>query len=1334
MPATDPRAADGAGSLDASAPPAEQQQQQEQQHWSLPVAPPPAQSLQAAMQSTLLPDSWAKAKAILNSAQLGTTSVLGSVRSTLVGVLESVKTQPKDEDKAADEAANKGFVGTLTSVVDKASNVGIDTVNSVFSFAELLTFGTYHIASSSMKFSFKAASETANIFNTIFGSTESSRALTHLVSLVQQEILLHDPAFASRSIFGNTIGAMTLTGGITKALAAYACLQVMTADRTLQARKVARLIEQTMDNEDVKNSKTAAGLATGAVSWIVGGLAAGVGIRSDAVAAPPLPPPPEQARAGIDFEGRRKRFQWQRGFKSEQEFIRAMEKVRVWNEKSSGSFYIAESSPPSPDEAAPAPTSANNRTTLRSFSDYWQQPQVPVASQQDNGTRRLSTSSVSTAESLAADASTADASEVFEDARSFLGSVTQDYEQEAHKLRLSDSHHSLHGLGGRSIGKLSQQSLREIFDLERARAAQSTHTAENIVVDNNEKNTVEEKIDDAAASVPGAGWFDYLKTWIPVNTTPAPLYNSTAIPGGFGETKVVDEYEYAVEDLNSSIIEFTLGVSTVFDKMTTIKVDENGTIHRTHRINVNTIDEIDDTSSLASSNKLITKNSSKSVPVDNASSSSLGSKHTMGMGRHFPMINLVDNLVRYSRYATAAYGSEFMTVFDVGNIRKLKAVNDTSVPMNHVAFATHVKVPVKDILTSSYADEKLLPQPKESETVEESDVEKIEPITHYISLDREAGVVVISLRGTLSLSNLIVDLKFDYVEYKGHKMHAGMLHSAQVLWNKKSNFFKSVKRALIENPTFGVVIVGHSLGGAVATLLGFEWSAPNMMPNPPTPWCTSMTSGLPPNRPIHCYSYGSPCVVDYSLSVQMKGLVTAIINNTDMIPTISVGLVRDLKTVTFHLLDPVNKGLSEKIIARTLGLKAAGRNPTEEEEDFFFGVISELRASMRNDRLYPGGIVYWVCHTKVATKETIGDGQAEVTKSHVVLRRCEDVKEICHEPVFSPFMISDHIPKSYEDCLEVLAPLAHAIATFVRQAEGKMVVLTGAGISTGSGIPDYRGPNGVYTRNKDYRPIRYQDFVGSHEFRKRYWARSFLGWNQIERAQRNSSHTSLLSMLQNGWCNAGIITQNVDGLLGSSDRDARVLELHGTLVTLHKVACVSCGHEERRVDFQKTLVQLNARFADKLAEHKNSTVAIGATTAPAVNPRTTANNNGSNPDGDTEITWNYDEFEYPSCESCGSGIYKPDVVFFGENMRPATRDRSFAMVDDATHMLVVGTSLPVFSSFRLLKRAEARGHRVAAVNLGTMRGRELVHIYADASSDDLLPAVVDILGANRENS
>lgn len=205
-----------------------------------------------------------------------------------------------------------------------------------------------------------------------------------------------------------------------------------------------------------------------------------------------------------------------------------------------------------------------------------------------------------------------------------------------------------------------------------------------------------------------------------------------------------------------------------------------------------------------------------------------------------------------------------------------------------------------------------------------------------------------------------------------------------------------------------------------------------------------------------------------------------------------------------------------------------------------------------------------------------------------------------------------------------VAAAAH-LQRFLEVARGRTTVLTGAGVSTDSGIPDYRGPNGVYVRNRGFTPLRYQEFVGAHAYRQRYWARSFLGWPKIQRALPNSSHKALARLQQSGALGA-LLTQNVDGLHAKGGA-RRVLELHGSL---HEVECVACRRVTTREAMQRALAALNpamARWATENPERDAGDVASSVV----------------NPDGDVEITWNYDAFEYPCCEACG-GMLKPKCV------------------------------------------------------------------------------------------
>ncbi|TPX67049.1 hypothetical protein SpCBS45565_g04005 [Spizellomyces sp. 'palustris'] len=271
---------------------------------------------------------------------------------------------------------------------------------------------------------------------------------------------------------------------------------------------------------------------------------------------------------------------------------------------------------------------------------------------------------------------------------------------------------------------------------------------------------------------------------------------------------------------------------------------------------------------------------------------------------------------------------------------------------------------------------------------------------------------------------------------------------------------------------------------------------------------------------------------------------------------------------------------------------------------------------------------------------------------------------------------------------------AQQIIEFLKRGEGKCAVLTGAGVSTDSGVPDYRGPSGVYVRNKDYKPIRYQEFVSSHAIRQRYWARSYLGYPRILQARPNRTHVAIHELEKTRWIN-GIVTQNVDGLhLGNN-----VLELHGSLHTIP------------RAEFQRKLSLLNPVLAEWAT----------------LNPDRGAGDVASsvNPDGDLEITWDYSDFVYPACDACGVGMYKPSVVFFGENIPSTVRDESFSLIDTSNSVLAVGTSLQVYSAFRLVQRAKVQGKRVAVLSLGPTRADGVVDVKVDDGSSDVLEDVVE---------
>ncbi|QLJ02170.1 NAD-dependent protein deacetylase [Streptomyces sp. NEAU-sy36] len=235
---------------------------------------------------------------------------------------------------------------------------------------------------------------------------------------------------------------------------------------------------------------------------------------------------------------------------------------------------------------------------------------------------------------------------------------------------------------------------------------------------------------------------------------------------------------------------------------------------------------------------------------------------------------------------------------------------------------------------------------------------------------------------------------------------------------------------------------------------------------------------------------------------------------------------------------------------------------------------------------------------------------------------------------------------------------------------GGVLVLSGAGISTESGIPDYRGEGGSLSRHT---PMTYQDFTADAQARRRYWARSHLGWRTFGRARPNAGHRAVAAFGRHGLL-TGVITQNVDGLhqaAGSED----VVELHGSL---DRVVCLSCGTFSPRRVLARRLEEANAGF-DPVAA-------------------------GINPDGDADLSdEQVGDFRVLPCAACG-GILKPDVVFFGESVPPARVEHCRRLVREATALLVLGSSLTVMSGLRFVRQAAEAGKPVLIVNQGPTRG------------------------------
>jgi NAD-dependent SIR2 family protein deacetylase len=276
-----------------------------------------------------------------------------------------------------------------------------------------------------------------------------------------------------------------------------------------------------------------------------------------------------------------------------------------------------------------------------------------------------------------------------------------------------------------------------------------------------------------------------------------------------------------------------------------------------------------------------------------------------------------------------------------------------------------------------------------------------------------------------------------------------------------------------------------------------------------------------------------------------------------------------------------------------------------------------------------------------------------------------------------------------------LAELADFVARHRR-----LFVLSGAGVSTASGIPGYRDRDGQWKRSP---PVMLQEFLAKPSARRRYWARSMLGWPIVAGAKPNAAHDALARLEDSGKVGQ-LVTQNVDGLHQRAG-SAKVLELHGSI---GRVMCLDCAATYARREVQQMLLAANAEF-------ERISAAAG-------------------PDGDVDLdACHLEAFEVPTCTACG-GALKPDVVFFGDSVPRERAAAAAKAVDDCDAMLVVGSSLMAYSGFRLCEQADRSGKAIAAINLGRTRADPLLAFKVEQPCADALPALVAQSSARHQRS
>jgi NAD-dependent SIR2 family protein deacetylase len=258
----------------------------------------------------------------------------------------------------------------------------------------------------------------------------------------------------------------------------------------------------------------------------------------------------------------------------------------------------------------------------------------------------------------------------------------------------------------------------------------------------------------------------------------------------------------------------------------------------------------------------------------------------------------------------------------------------------------------------------------------------------------------------------------------------------------------------------------------------------------------------------------------------------------------------------------------------------------------------------------------------------------------------------------------------------------------------RLVVLTGAGMSTDSGIPDYRGPDSPPSN-----PMTIRQFISDPAFRQRYWARNHLGWRHMDETLPNAGHRALAA-LEHAGVVSGVITQNVD-LLHTKAGSRTVINLHGTYA---QVICLDCGHTISRAALADQLEAANPGFVERAAAVSGIAVA---------------------PDADAVVS-DTASFRIIDCSSCG-GMLKPNIVYFGENVPKDRVEQAYSLVDQADALLVAGSSLTVYSGYRFVRHAAAHRIPVAIINRGRTRGDDLATVKVDNGCSPMLALLADEL-------
>jgi hypothetical protein len=370
-------------------------------------------------------------------------------------------------------------------------------------------------------------------------------------------------------------------------------------------------------------------------------------------------------------------------------------------------------------------------------------------------------------------------------------------------------------------------------------------------------------------------------------------------------------------------------------------------------------------------------------------------------GPYYPSsFHILHNLRKYIRFAAASYGSQFMRLLLGSQFLPPPELEDHH--LEHQAFSFHTSLPVDTILLSSHYD-------PSGGFDSAGHTGTGRPLVHFVCVDHEAAALVVTCRGTLGLEDVLTDLTCEYttITLRGrqYRCHKGMYNSAILLL--RSRLLRSLATALKSYPDYGLVLTGHSLGAGVAALVSILIASPD-----DSGAFVTAHEALPPGRPVHCYAFGSPAIVCEPLRIATRGLVTTVVNGNDVVPSLSIGVIRDFHSVALSFREDTG-GVLDEVRKRFLqGLW--GRSASQEEWCWEVAVLKTLRAGMTAEKLVPPGEVWRVLGEKD------GSATGTVAKKRARAWVVEDVGARFGEVRFAKRCFGDHSPGAYEETLEAL--------------------------------------------------------------------------------------------------------------------------------------------------------------------------------------------------------------------------------------------------------------------------------------------------------------------------